>query len=241
MPLKYRGTLFGVFLTFLVVLPVYGVEVFKVSNYNGGHQIWFEAEAYDAREPDTDQHFAVVKNKDAFGGKAINRTGASGGRLTYIFDISWAGGKGGTWYFWGRVINPSNQSDYMIVVGDPDDKADVKKLPDNPPFPGGDGAFLNADDRIFEENIGPPWAWGRSSHAEGHTKVLQDGENTMYIFHRQGNRTVYWDVFMWADDPTYRPTDDDYKNAKEMKASELRWVEPVGKLATTWAALKSKR
>ena len=84
------------FILGIMGLPAHGVEVFKVSEYDGGHQIWFEAEAYDAREPNTDQHFDVVSRKDAFGGKAINRTGASGGRLVYIFDISKAGGKGGT-------------------------------------------------------------------------------------------------------------------------------------------------
>jgi regulation of enolase protein 1 (concanavalin A-like superfamily) len=36
----------------------------------------------------------------------------------------------------------------------------------------------------------------------------------MYIFRREGpNATVFWDVFMWTDDPDYVPTDDDYRNA----------------------------
>ena len=56
----------------------------------------------------------------------------AGGMIRWTFDISAAGGKGGTWYFWGRIINPSNTSDYMLVKGDPGDPV----IPDKPPFPG---------------------------------------------------------------------------------------------------------
>jgi hypothetical protein len=204
----------------------------KVSNYGGGSQVWFEAEAYDERNPDTDQHYKVVDKDDAFG-KAITRMGG-GGMISWTFDISKAGGKSGEWYFWGREINPSNQSDYLLVKGDPGDK----KIPDGPPFPQGDAQapFDNGDDRIFEENVGPPWDWGLRGHGEGHTKELQDGENTMYIFHRQGNNTVFWDVFMWADQSTYVPTDKDYENATEFTEYA---VHPASKLATSWGMIKS--
>ena len=119
----------------------------------------------------------------------------------------------------------------MLVKGDPNDK----KIPDGPPFPGGDGAppFVNADDRIFESTMATWQWWGRS---EGSTKELQDGENTMYIFHRQGDNTVYWDVFMWTDDSAYTPTDDDYTKAKAMVFNEA--VEFQGKLATAWGSIK---
>ncbi|MHC4744353.1 MAG: right-handed parallel beta-helix repeat-containing protein, partial [Planctomycetota bacterium] len=95
--------------------------------------------------------------------------------------------------------------------GDPGD-ADI---PTAPPYPGGIDAppFDNGDDRIFEEDVGPRWGWAGAGHKQGHTKKLQDGENTMYIFHRQGNNTVFWDVFMWTDSPDYVPTDEDYQNA----------------------------
>ncbi|MBM3240189.1 hypothetical protein FJZ31_28220 [Candidatus Poribacteria bacterium] len=214
------------------VMSVYAVEVFKVSNYGGSHQIWFEAEAYDERKPDADQYYKVVAKDDAFG-KAINRTGQSGGMISWTFDISKAKGKSGEWYFWGREINPSNQSDYLLVKGDSGDK----EIPNGPPFPGGDGAkpFDNGDDRIFEQDV-PSWNWAIASHAEGHTKNLQDGENTMYIFHRQGDSSVFWDVFMWADDRSYMPTDKDYKGATEMKAGQA--VNLAKKLATSWGIIK---
>jgi hypothetical protein len=199
----------GVFLALLLTVPVYAGKNYKISNYGGGHQIWFEAEDYDERNPDTAQYYPVVDQAGAFG-KAITRAGGAGGMICWTFDIGAAGGKGGTWYFWGRVIDPSNQSDYMLVEGDPGDAT----IPTGPPFPGGDGAapFDNAADRIFEQDQAG-WGWVRSGHEEGHTKVLQNGKNTMRIYHRQGDATVFWDVFMWTDVAGYVPTDDDYRNA----------------------------
>ncbi|MGB2863740.1 MAG: hypothetical protein WBC05_10485 [Sedimentisphaerales bacterium] len=201
-----KQILLGIFIALMLIpMPICAVENFKISSYGGGHQIWFEAEDYDERNPDTDQYYPVVDAADAFG-QAITRTGDAGGMIRWTFNIN----SGGTWYFWARQINPGNTSDYMLVEGDPDDA----EIPTGPTFPGGDGApFDNADDRVFEIDVGPSWGWAQSWDIEGHTKELRDGENTMYIFHRQGNDTVFWDVFMWTDDAGYVPTDDDYQNA----------------------------
>ncbi|MFB0555713.1 MAG: LamG domain-containing protein [Phycisphaerae bacterium] len=209
--MRKKQILPGIFVALLLItIPVYAVENYKISDYGGGHQIWFEAEDFDERNPDTDQYFPVVDEAGAFG-QAITRAGGAGGMIRWTFNIGAAGGKGGTWYFWGRVINPSNQSDFMLVEGHPGEP----QIPADPPFPGTSSAagFTN-EHRVFEENIGPPWEWGRSGHGEAHTKQLQDGENTMYILHRQGNDTVFWDVFMWTDSPDYVPTDEDYQNAR---------------------------
>ena len=193
----------------LPAAQVHAVKNFKISGYGGGHQIWFEAEEFDERDPDSDQYYPVVDQGGAFD-QAVGRSGGAGGMIRWTFDIATAGGAGGTWYFWARQINPSNASDYMLVEGDPDDA----EIPTGPSFPGGDGApFDNADDRILEIDVGPSWGWAQGWDIEGHTKELQDGENTMYIFHRQGNDTVFWDVFVWTDDPGYVPNDDDYRNA----------------------------
>ncbi|MCP4262187.1 MAG: discoidin domain-containing protein [Planctomycetes bacterium] len=193
----------------LLATTVHAVENFKISSYEGGHQIWFEAEEFDERNPEGDQYYLVVDQADAFS-QVVTRAGGAGGMIRWTFDISTAGGTGGTWYFWGRVINPSNNSDFMLVEGHPGDD-----IPNGPPFPGTTSAteFDNSQ-RVFEENMGPPWVWGRSGHEDGHIKELQDGENSMYIYHRQGNNSVFWDVFLWTDDPDYVPTDDDYRNAK---------------------------
>jgi hypothetical protein len=154
--------------------------------------------------------------------------------IRWTFDISPTEGEGGIWHFWARVWNPENRSDYMMVEGDPDDD----KIPDALPFPGGDAVppFDNEDDRIFESTME---IWGWWGNDEGSTKELQDGENTMYIFHRQGNNTVFWDVFMWTDSPTYRPTDEDYRNAKLGEEKRIA-VQPLEKLSITWGSIRSR-
>ena len=117
--------------TFLLLLigvastRVHAVDIFTISNFGGASQIWWEAELFDERIPDNEDFFALSvapDGEDAFGDDAlntINRIGG-GGRITYTFDINQLGAAG-TWYFWGRVINPSNRSDYMLVEGHPGD------------------------------------------------------------------------------------------------------------------------
>ena len=237
----HQRALLGIILALLLVkMPADAVDIFKVSKFGDGVQIWFEAEAFDAREPEGPQYFPIAGEeggtpappKGAFG-KTVTRTGGAGGRLIYSFDISTTdGGKKGLWYFWARLVNPSNQSDYLLVKGA------NKKIPDKAPFPGGDQVppFVNALDRIFEANVAG-WGWDGGGR-EGHKKELQNGENWMYIYHRQGNTSRFMDVFVWTDSSQYRPTDDDYEKAKERTAKS---VEAVGKLAEVWGNIKSKR
>jgi hypothetical protein len=209
------------------------VEKFKISEYGGGHQIWFEAEDYDEQNPDKNDFYDVIDQgkapKDAFD-KVINRTGAPGGFVRWTFDIKKAGGKGGEWYFWGRVINSSNTSDFLLIDGHKGDKIpDLKgKGPFN--FPGQNGQ------RAFEQSQGPPWMWGVNPPKEGHVKELKNGENTMYIFHRQGARSIFWDVFCWSDKRNYVLNDDDYKKAEQ---KTMLAVDLGQKLTTTWATLKN--
>ena len=89
----------GIFLALLAAVPLYAAKNIKVSNYGNGHQIWFEAEDFDERNPATEQYFPVVDQADAFG-RAVSRAGGAGGMIRYTFDISATGGKAGTWYFW---------------------------------------------------------------------------------------------------------------------------------------------
>jgi len=213
------------------------VEEFKVSAFDGSVQIWFEAEAFDERNPEGDRYFKVTgqgntpKAPDGAFGQAITRAGGSGGMIRWDFDISFTEeGKEGTWYFWARIKNPSNQSDYMLVEGDPNDE-----IPNGPPFPGGDAVkpFDNADDRIFEADIAD---WGWWGNAEGSMKALQNGKNTMYVYHRQGNNTAFWDVFMWASNRNYVPSNEHYRNATPMTIGMA--VQPLEKLSTTWGSIK---
>ena len=219
-------------LFFLMVFSAYAVDTFRVSEYGSGHQIWFEAENFDERIPEGDEFFPVVDEEGAFG-QAIGRDGGAGGTIIWAFDISLAGGKGGEWYFRGRIKNVGNPSDWMLVDGDPDDE-----IPDGPPFPGGEGAFPEGGNQLIFEKDSPEWAWHSSNLKEGHIKTLQDGLNTMYILHRQAHQNVFWDVFVWADDMGYMPTDDDYLGAEEIAGTEA--VQPGSKLSTTWAAIKAR-
>ncbi len=216
---RSRCRLTGVLLALLLIVrgtPAHAVDG-PVRVLDLGDDRWavfFEAESFDQRDPDTADHFVVVEEASAFDGRAVQRTGTGGGRLAYTFDVP-AGFGGGSAYFFARQTNPSNSSDYLLVAGDPGDPV----IPDTAPYPTGDGAtfggsaFDNADDRVFEANVGSPpdnWAWGRVDRAEGHTKDLRAGQNTMYILHRQGDNSQVNDVYCWTNDETYVPDDRDY-------------------------------
>ena len=205
---------------------------FKVSQYGGGHQIWFEAEKYTSRTPDTDDHWAVEKMNKAYGKTVLGPTGKFGGMLRYEFDIRAIGpkAKGGGWYMWARLVNPGNQSDFMLVEGHPGDKI-PKKAP-------ADRGGFNNDQRVFEFNIGAApdtFGWGPASHKEGHTKTLQNGKNITVFLRRQSGTGIKMDVIMWTDDEAYQPTDKDYEKAKAKGLS----VEKADKLSTCWGIIKS--
>ena len=218
------------FLCYSILLePVLGVEKFKVSSNGKGKQIWFQAEDFDERSPNENYKLgkkekAVKPEKDAFGDIVTNAGGR--GWLLYEFDISWTGGKAGKWRFIGRVINPSNHSDWLWVLGDDGSKISVKEP-----------AFARPDHIIFEENIPPPFTWkktGDFGEDGGTVNKLKSGKNTMMIWTRQSSLQVQYDVFCWSSDIEYQPTDDDYKKAKEKTLA----VEPTKKLTTIWAGLK---
>ena len=66
----------GIFFALLLTVPAYAGKNYKISSYGGGHQIWFEAEDYDERNPDTNAYYPVVDQAGAFG-KAVTRAGGA--------------------------------------------------------------------------------------------------------------------------------------------------------------------
>ena len=228
---KYQLTL-NLTVCLLLMQPVMGfaVEEFKVSENGKGEQIWFEAEAFDERDSEDIYKLgkgegAVDPADGAFGDIVTNAGGGQKGWILYRFDISRAGGGAGEWRFIGRLINPSNHSDWLWVLGD-----DGNKIPDAEP------AFVRPDHIIFEENV-PAWTWMRTGdfgQDAGTINELQDGENVMMIWTRQSSLQVQYDVFCWSSDLEYEPTDEDYENAEEKTLA----VEPDGLLTTTWGRLK---
>ncbi|MDE0683652.1 MAG: hypothetical protein OXI63_12100 [Candidatus Poribacteria bacterium] len=226
---KYQLT-FSLVFCFLLIHPLTGfaVEEFKASEYGKGEQIWFEAEAFDERDPEEAYKLgkgekAVDPADGAFGDIVTNAGGE--GWILYRFDISRAGGKSGEWRFIGRLINPSNHSDWLWVLGD-----------DGDDIPKAKPAFARPADIIFEENV-PAWTWMRTGdfgQDAGTINKLQDGENVMIIWWRQSSLQVQYDVFCWSSDLEYEPTDEDYEKAE----AKTLPVEPDGLLTTTWGRLK---
>jgi len=217
-------------LLLIVAMSADAVKEFKVSNYDDGHQIWFEAEHFDERSPNENYKLGIaekaLKPTNGAFGDIVTNTGGKGW-LLYRFDISAAGGKSGEWRFIGRLINPNNHSDWLWVLGD-----DGNEIPQVEP------GFVRPDDIIFENNT-PNWAWVRDGDFGkdgGTVNKLQKGENVMMIWTRGSSLEDQYDVFMWADKLDYEPTDDDYINAEKWEMS----AQPQGKLATVWSRLKSQ-
>ncbi len=216
---------------FLSITMSFAVEMFKISEYGNGKQIWFEAEHFDER--DANEAYKLGKAEDAkvptdgAYGDIVTNIGGDGW-LRYNFDISHAGGEAGDWRFIGRVINPNNHSDWLWVLG-----ADGDEIPKQKP-----GHFLKDVDIIFEENT-PTWDWVRTGifGADGGTvNELQEGENVMIIYYRQSSNLLEYDVFCWSSDLDYDATDEDYENAKVGTLP----VNPKGLLTTTWGNLKNR-
>ena len=117
----YFFSLFKFFNLLLYLGTLIFFSEFKVSKYGAGYQIWFEAENYTSRTPDTDVHWKVEEIKNAYEKTVLGPTGNFGGMLRYEFDIRICGpeAKGGEWYFWARLVNPKNQSDFMLAEGHP--------------------------------------------------------------------------------------------------------------------------
>jgi len=131
---------------------------------------------------------------------------------------------------WARLVNPGNQSDFMLVEGHPGDKIPKKAPADR-------GGFDNKQ-RVFEFNVGGApdiFGWGPASHKEGHTKILRNGKNVTVFFRRQAGTGNKMDVIMWTDDDEYQPTDQDYEKAKPKGLS----VDKADKLSTFWGIIKS--
>ena len=104
----------------LMTVPADAVEIFKVSSYGAGSQIWFEAEDFDERDPADESSFALSDEPGAFG-RSISSVNSDDGAsmIRYTFDISKAGGAGGSWYFWGCchwLLHKADQNNQALSV-----------------------------------------------------------------------------------------------------------------------------
>lgn len=239
----------------LVILTVsvtsaYAVTNVKESKLNGGQQYWWEAEDFD----DRDEEFMVLKDEPD--SSVPDLPGASGDQyivhisvnttpppedshfLEYKIEVS----KAGTYYVWVRASfdrtpgGRTHNSQFVQVNGKPAGFVrHVNTIGD-----------ANWPDDIPADN---PWTWvGDSSQppnlvgapggglTNGLAMDFDAGENILRIYHREGApapNTWCTDVIMIST-VDFLVTDEDYGKAALA-------VEPVGKLATKWAQLKTDR
>ncbi|MDA1190699.1 MAG: hypothetical protein O3A46_03330 [Candidatus Poribacteria bacterium] len=71
-----RMVLFAAAFGLIAVSSAHAVKNARVSTYGGGHQIWFEAEDYDERNPDTEEYFVVADGAGAYG-RVVTRVSAA--------------------------------------------------------------------------------------------------------------------------------------------------------------------
>ena len=121
---------------FFLTTSTEAVKKFRISNYDKGHQIWFEAEDYDERNPDDNKYYDIIPEKkapkDSFG-EVINRTGMTGGYVRWTFDIKRASGKGGDCLYHAGYLGtnmkqqrrtlffsyePSHHADWFVSLSD---------------------------------------------------------------------------------------------------------------------------
>ena len=87
---SFKPAFLGVFVSLLLLATssVSAVETFKTSNIAGGHQLWFEVEDFDERDPDDESSFALSDEPGAFGRSISSINGNDGASMIrYTFDI----------------------------------------------------------------------------------------------------------------------------------------------------------
>ncbi len=222
----------------------------KVSRAGGGYQVWWEAEDFDDRDPEegyklgaeAEQSDNRIQITEGFYGTDVTMFPGDSDRNDLkdwwgLYNITLpAGASPGIWYCWARVsfVGPAGdlESHFLWVLNDP---GDGNTVPQARP----EGEIDDADDRLFADVVdfplGPDWAWhGRNTVMEGLDKELRAGSNVVMVWDREsGFDSIYMDVFMFANDIAYRPSDGDYESATPSAA-----VEPAGKLPLTWGKMK---
>lgn len=243
------GSLVMLSIITVFVMSAGAVEELKISSLNGGAQYWWEAEDFDDRDEvvfvlNGEPASSVPDLPGAYGEEYLvhntpNPPAAVEGTDFVEYKITL--GKGGTYYVWIRASwdrtpgGRTHNSFWVQVNGKPEAPKFVRWV-DNM----GDANWLDQWD------VDNPWTWiGDSAQpaalqgqaggglTNGLARDFKAGENTFTIYHREGaaaNNTLCTDVIMIST-VDFVPTDADYEKASTP-------VEPMSKLATTWAQLK---
>jgi len=244
------------YLTILSIIFVFAISAdateLETSQLNGGQQYWWQAEDFTSRDE------AVMLLKDEPGSplpdlpgalgdqyvvfKAADKTTAVEGShfLEYKFSIS----KGGKYYIWVRTS-------WARVAGSRDHNSFYVQI-NGEPAAGALTRHVNSiSDANWPSDFDPnnPWVWAGDSAqpvalqgqaggglSNGLAMDFIAGENTFMIYHREGdtdNSTMCADAVMIST-VDFVPTEADYEQAS------LFAVEPMSKMAVTWAKLKAR-
>lgn len=237
-------------------------DVRGVTNFGGGQQIWIDAGAYDSKSAEFVQDTGEAGN--TLSGSAYYCPTVS----TWDDIQKWymeysinptevpSVNLSGTWYFYARVYQPDtpapgdrqanlpNDSDYLLVRGDPGDGTGASWYTDAL------AGLNNDDDRIFndiwhstsdpkaglDQSYDFSWKWYTNQNFETPTYTskefnLEDGKITFRINEREGHPyNVRFDALVWSnvDIDAYFPTDADYVAVPEPASLSLLLVGAVG-------------
>lgn len=215
---KFFVCLISVFMTLQFALPGSAIKRWRESNLERGWQIWISAADFDKAEgikPGKSEKKLAGKAQKPWLAEDILIAKVAGGFADYEFESPVAGKA----YIWGRVADFRGGGQSWFIVLNSDNIAD-------------------AGDSLVIDTHGPVWAWsgGRDKPESKSPTDLKKGTNTVRIQPREADaaKEALFDIFMISSKP-FRPTNEDYEKAKDGLP-----VEPAGKLATTWSAIKSR-
>jgi len=227
-PTSFIAFTISLFLILLFAAKILAVEKWRESNYKGGWQIWIEAKDFDKREGGTLKTLAEAelfqewkewfdKNDPFLAEDIVISRGGKEGHLRYEFDAPIVASTNASVY--ARV-----QSTWEIQAGG---------LGTQSWFVG-----LNIEEMNNSLVLDAPgkWSWNTDRGNLPPKEKLKAGKNFVKVTPREWEpqRDPAIDVIM-VSDVDYKPTDEDFHNAKPNGLA----VQPEGKLATTWATIKS--
>ena len=204
--------------TLLIVLfatPAPAIKKWRESKLKGGWQIWIQAAGFDRR--------GGRGGKFQQAGQEVPELAKKVPEAVLGEDVLIASKEGGFTEF---DFEAPNGSDAYLYVRSMDLRQD-----------GGQSwrVRLNNDQEGVVTGTEDAWTW-KPEGAAGLAKTkLKKGMNTVRIIPREAaeGRETLMDIFV-VSTKAITPTDEDYMKAPDFPLA----VEPAGKLATTWAALK---
>ena len=203
----------SVLLTVLFAAPAPAAK-WRESNLAEGWQIWISTADFDRR----DDKQSIKLGKEAQGlaagipapvlGADVIMASQRDGFMDYDFESS----QEGTVHIYARVMQLGGRGQSWFVVL-------------NSEIPNWGVVFATIEE----------WKWQAGKPRLSPVLPLKKGRNTVRVIPREAaaGKEILMDIFVVSTQP-FEPNDNAYKKAKRKQLA----VQPAGKLATTWAALK---